>query len=297
MSQANDVLLVVQHRADARHLMDIARRFAHKPNCHAVRVVYEGVADLRTRHIDRTQELKSYVLQAEESVLQEALEQAGVLEGEVESAAVWNPRTWEGVIHAAEACDAGLILKRVEAREGTFNLGVSDDWNLLRHSRVPVLVSAGKDWKETPDIAVAVDVYDAEHGSLNVRILEEAVSLCDAVGGRLHLLSVFPSLSVLMEATPGTTRSIRDEIEREATELLKEFVAASTAEDCSVHVLEGETGDQIAGFCAETHIDLLVVGTKARSGIAGLMLGNTSEQILSKVEVDVMTVPPLDSGS
>ena len=39
-----------------------------------------------------------------------------------------------------------------------------------------------------------------------------------------------------------------------------------------------------------THADLLVVGTHAREGIRGVVLGNTAEKLLHGVDVDVLVV-------
>ncbi len=45
-------------------------------------------------------------------------------------------------------------------------------------------------------------------------------------------------------------------------------------------------------FANENRIDLLVLGTIGRSGIAGLLMGNTAERILNKVECSVLAVKP-----
>jgi len=43
---------------------------------------------------------------------------------------------------------------------------------------------------------------------------------------------------------------------------------------------------------------VLVMGTKARAGLSGYLLGNTAEKILSRVDTDVMTIPMRkESGS
>jgi nucleotide-binding universal stress UspA family protein len=39
-------------------------------------------------------------------------------------------------------------------------------------------------------------------------------------------------------------------------------------------------------------IDLLVMGTVCRTGIAGFLIGNTAEEVLNQVDCSVLTVKP-----
>jgi universal stress protein E len=63
-----------------------------------------------------------------------------------------------------------------------------------------------------------------------------------------------------------------------------------------VHLAEGDgvpdTG--IQHFLHEHHIDLLVMGTIGRGGLAGIFLGNTAERLLPEVQCSVLAVKPAD---
>ncbi|MGE3600210.1 MAG: universal stress protein, partial [Dehalococcoidia bacterium] len=48
----------------------------------------------------------------------------------------------------------------------------------------------------------------------------------------------------------------------------------------------------IPDFVVAEGIDLVVMGTVARAGIAGMLLGNTAERILRKLPCSVLTVKP-----
>lgn len=47
------------------------------------------------------------------------------------------------------------------------------------------------------------------------------------------------------------------------------------------------------GKRAEIDVDLLVIGTRGRSGIAKVLLGSVAEEILRIVDVDILAVPPV----
>ena len=82
----------------------------------------------------------------------------------------------------------------------------------------------------------------------------------------------------------------RCETERKLDDLLKGFELGVGG--ANVHVLQGEPGEIIPKFIHEHNADLLVMGTVARSGIAGLLTGNIAEQILSRVECSVLAIKP-----
>ena len=59
-----------------------------------------------------------------------------------------------------------------------------------------------------------------------------------------------------------------------------------------VHLLKGDAGSQIPGLVVKESIELLVMGTVARSGIPGFFMGNTAEKILNHVPCSVLAVKP-----
>jgi nucleotide-binding universal stress UspA family protein len=60
----------------------------------------------------------------------------------------------------------------------------------------------------------------------------------------------------------------------------------------SLHLLQGDAQKMIAALAAKLQADLVVMGTIARTGISGLIIGNTSEAILDQLECSVLAVKP-----
>ncbi|MGK0222246.1 MAG: hypothetical protein ACI9ON_001485, partial [Limisphaerales bacterium] len=169
------ILVAIDDVNDAAKVMpkvvDLATSQAAPTNLAAVRVVYEGLADLPSKYIDGAPELKRFILEAEAPVLRGALEQTTDIE--VECITLWNQRNWQGILHAQESSDASLIIKQVSEPSTSVYLKTPDDWNLIRHSTVPVLLSHSA-WSKNRSVIAAVDVYDTAHSALNLRILENA---------------------------------------------------------------------------------------------------------------------------
>jgi universal stress protein E len=65
----------------------------------------------------------------------------------------------------------------------------------------------------------------------------------------------------------------------------------STA-DPNVHLLRGDPGVLIPQLTVYDKTDLILMGTVARTGIAGLLMGNTAEKILQNVSCSVLALKP-----
>jgi nucleotide-binding universal stress UspA family protein len=68
-------------------------------------------------------------------------------------------------------------------------------------------------------------------------------------------------------------------------------VPAITADAVGAHiqVCEGEPVEVIADVARREEIDLIVMGTVARTGVAGLVVGNTAEKVLARVDCSLLT--------
>jgi universal stress protein E len=59
-----------------------------------------------------------------------------------------------------------------------------------------------------------------------------------------------------------------------------------------VYMLKGEPGRLIPELAVEMEVGLIVMGTVSRTGVAGLLIGNTAEKTLRQVDCSVLTVKP-----
>jgi len=84
-----------------------------------------------------------------------------------------------------------------------------------------------------------------------------------------------------------------DEIAVEARSELAKFVTAFDADfkPAALRVKEGRAAGVIVDTADETHADIVVVGTHGRSGIAKFLLGSVTEEIMWRLERDILVVP------
>ena len=59
-----------------------------------------------------------------------------------------------------------------------------------------------------------------------------------------------------------------------------------------LHLIKGDAKHIVPTIARELDVDLIVMGTVARTGIAGFFMGNTAESILTQLDCSVLTVKP-----
>jgi len=62
--------------------------------------------------------------------------------------------------------------------------------------------------------------------------------------------------------------------------------------DSQVHFMEDDPDYAIADLAASINIELIVMGTVCRTGLPGVLIGNTVENVLEQVNCSVLAVKP-----
>lgn len=113
---------------------------------------------------------------------------------------------------------------------------------------------------------------------------------------RFHLLHVIDSLDIperlLEQVEQGG--SLRREIDNEAQRRLEEFANSLDADRTGIrlHLSSGTPWQEIDRTARHLNADLIAMGTVGRSGIMGLLLGNTAEKVLGTCDCSILTVKP-----
>lgn len=169
--------------------------------------------------------------------------------------------------------------------------------NVMRTAPCAVWVVKPGITTEIREIAVATDLTESNRPAMTA-----AVKLARALDAKLFVIHAVESaeLSSLLVAgvSPETINQAHAKLKEDATALLHQHLTATDyrtlAHGVKVELLNGPPDDVIPQFVIDNGIDVLVMGTHARSGISRLVLGNTAERILPSVQCSVMAVKPTD---
>jgi nucleotide-binding universal stress UspA family protein len=195
-----------------------------------------------------------------------------------------------------------LVMITAEGRGGLKErLFGSTAMHLMRKCPCPVWVVRPTQPERYARIMAAVDPtsQDEERYAVNIKIMDLATALaqrdqCELVIVHTWRFPVEKSLrsgySVRSAELDGWIRGAQDRHRRRLTELLRPYPLQDL--ESQVYMLKGEPGHLIPKLAAKLEVGLIVMGTVSRTGVAGLLIGNTAERILRQVGCSVLTVKP-----
>ncbi|MGE4407811.1 universal stress protein [Pseudomonas sp.] len=221
----------------------------------------------------------------------------GQLESEghqVTTQQAWHENLHQTIITVQQEEGCGLVIKQhVPDNPLKRALLTPDDWKLLRYCPCPVLmVKTDTPWTGG-NILAAVDVgnSDLEHRTLHATIVNHGYEIAGLADGKLHVISAHPS-AMLSAADPAF--QLKETIEARYREACKQFQAEYGIPDAQLHVEEGPADALIPRVCQRLKAVVTVIGTVARTGFSGALMGNTAEVVLDTLESDVLVLKPDD---
>lgn len=195
-----------------------------------------------------------------------------------------------------------LVIKQAEPKDSGKGFKALD-MELLRQCPCPVWVCRPIEGsRQDIKIAVAIEAEsETEEGrDLSIQLLKAADTLAKDCNNTISIVScwdyeleeylkhnAFAPLpeaevaQIVMEAGNDSLKALN--------RLIKE---AGISSEFKVHHFKGRPEMMIPEFIDGRNIDILVMGTVARSGIRGFIIGNTAENILQKVTCSLVALKP-----
>lgn len=208
-----------------------------------------------------------------------------------------------------------LVIK-TEGEGGTHSfLFGGMDQHLLRKCPCPVWILVGESSANYRRIVAAVDFdpwgeiegHNRTEDELNRQILGLAASLAVSDFAQLHVIHAWQSITDNMvqifsgdiSEENGVANRERERREHQSRlELLDKRIREALGTDDydylapRFHLREGMARDVVPAMATELEADLVVMGTVSRTGIPGLLIGNTAEIILNNLECSVLAIKP-----
>ena len=206
----------------------------------------------------------------------------------------WNSECAKAICHRAKEIRSNIIVATKALTTGNDSEdndrdhnydNNSDEQTLLCHAPCPVLLAhpIKRPFRGIVLAAVDIQATDDVHHALNNAILAAAFNLAEDTNSTVHLVCALDEKKAV--ATHLGFEYLED-ISSEQAKIAEHFNLPLD----QVHVQLGNP-QIIIKECAEAlDTDTLVIGTKARKGVAGIFIGNTAEKVLSKILCDVLVV-------
>jgi nucleotide-binding universal stress UspA family protein len=136
------------------------------------------------------------------------------------------------------------------------------------------------------NILFCTDLSDAASNALPY-----ATGLARHFGSKLYALYV-RNTGQYAHVAPRQAPILADLPESQAREQIKHSLAQFSGTEQDILISEGELWPCIKAAINDKQIDLLVLGTRGRTGISKLVLGSASEEIFRRAPCAVLTVGP-----
>ena len=184
---------------------------------------------------------------------------------------------------------------------GIISSTLSTAARLVRDCPRPVLLVRASRRRRTPRLLVGIDAHvlrDSDADALAGVLLDSALWFAEQIGGEVHVLYAWQSYGEgpmrWGGVPPAAIAEYHAAAEKEAYDELEKVVARyrDRIARSGVHVRMGDPRKVISRFATEMRVDLLVIGTVARSGIAGRIIGNTAEVLLARLPCSMLVVRP-----
>lgn len=168
--------------------------------------------------------------------------------------------------------DAGLIIMSDYTTEKNQNDLSPSKWSLLRVSNCPVLIvhPTAELRRKTILAAVNMQTENPRYAELNAKILQMSRLMAQSYGADKHIVNAYEDS---MEF-PDRAKLLRD----------------TDAKQENLHVQQGNPATIIATVADDIDADVVVIGTLSRRGILAAMRGNTCEDIIKRLNRDVMVL-------
>ncbi len=198
-----------------------------------------------------------------------------------------------------------LLIKAARGSHGPRQLLFgSTDLHLIRKCPCPVWIHGNRAGDGGYGrIMAAVDVSDTTPvgEAMSRLILDLATSLGETEDSDVHVVHAWSSVGERMMTAARRGLLSQAEVARDvaAEEVRRQTLFEATVAPylklpvrLHLHLLHGDPREVLPLFVVDRQMDLLVMGTLARTSIPGFFIGNTAEDVLRQVDASVLTLKP-----
>ncbi len=200
--------------------------------------------------------------------------------------------TAHAVLTACRAQESELVIKQHFAIPRYKHLfGTGEDDQLIRLLPVPLLLVRNDVPWDGGTVLAAMDVehHDAAHVALQGNVMDYANGLSELFGASMHVVCAYsPSLMPQNGANVTIDQIIAEHCHDQCQWFQNEYELA----EHRLHIGEGPAKALIPQIAHQLEAVVTVLGTVARHGLAGALLGSTAEHVLDHLDGDVLVLKP-----
>jgi universal stress protein E len=208
----------------------------------------------------------------------------------------------DSIVRKAEDSAADFVIKDTHyhsvLKRSIFS---NTDWSLIRNCAATLWLVKPRPPGQKPCLVAAVYPLNERDkpAELDNRILAAAHALGRTLNGEVHVFHGFDVAATIAVSTDAMSmpialpiNEIADALRAEHTQAVARLCKQHDVPPERTHVHQGSTRQLLLTLTEQLRADAVVMGAVSRSGLKGLFLGNTAEDVLDRLSCDLLIVKP-----
>ena len=217
----------------------------------------------------------------------------------VETIAVWEKHPSVAIMQFLDQQGGDIVIKNTHHQNVMQRTFFSHtDWDLIRYSPIPLLLTKATAWPKKVKITVAVDPVNAEEKSksLDTELITYAIGLADTLDATIDILHVYDPtpLLIYLDQPALDAGDITEQVRQQHLDALKKLVQPFNFPDNRVHLETGNPSTMIPDHLYQQDSNIVIMGATSRQGLDRLLIGHTAERILDRIAADILVIKSAD---
>jgi universal stress protein E len=214
----------------------------------------------------------------------------------------WDYPLHDSIVRKTVDAGADLVIKDTHyhsvLKRSIFS---NTDWSLIRNSGATLWLVKPRAPGQRPCFVAAVDpLHERDKpAELDSKILTTARALGGALNGEVHVFHAFDIAAAIAVSTDAMSmplalplNDLTDAMRAKHTDAVAQLCKQHGVPPERMHVHQGGTRQLLSTLTEKLRADAVVMGAVSRSGLKGLFLGNTAEDVLDRLPCDLIIVKP-----
>jgi universal stress protein E len=254
--------------------------------------------DTQGVHIDLEARVKARAIGRLERLAQRLRGGARAKPLRVGVSAEWDAPAYEAVLRYARRVRADLIVAEAHHGRRFLPLLHFNDWELLRHSSLPVLLVKRSGLYLRPVVLAAIDPPDARRRKrgLDNSILSMSRDVAEALHGRVECVHAYASVpsgrGLLDPLDAETAATLNQQLAAAARKRFDELLRRHRIPEARGHLLGLPPVEAIERTARTTRSGIVALGVVSRQGWRHLLIGRTAQVLLDRINADLLILKP-----
>ncbi len=291
MLELSRILVIIEPGADSQPALDKAVQLAKYAEAELELMISDFNAYLEDGYyFDPVQAQKMRYEHGEQHIKELEAMAAPLREHglEVTVSTAWGNPPYEEIVTRVKDSKPSLVIKSTQHHNKLARMALAnEDWELVRYCPAPLLLVKSQHWSTKPIFLAAVDPdhVNDKPAALDNKIIASAAAMASISTGEVHLFH-----SAWMPPLAGVYKLLADAEQEDRK--LNDLAKLNEISENACHWSDKDIVHGLPATAEALNASVVVIGAVSRSRLDRVLIGNTAEKVLDRLECDVLVIKP-----